>query len=255
MVKKIILFLLILIGVSIFSQATLGFWLWTKGVPIWGEAFTSLNYSGWLGTLSHAWGNQSALGISHLYFPESQGQYALFTANAWTSARYWLEAMALIEKIFGPFVHWFYLNFSFIIPFLGMFYLAWVWTHKNIWLSTAAGLLLMTSPITLERLMAGVNTYLISIGLFALLIALYMQYGRRQLKIENNLILLGLFITAGIFPAIIPHFLIIFVSKIIIYAFGNGGADIFYFIYFLKFGFGKFIKCVIQKQSVKNKFF
>ena len=210
MAKKIILFLLILVGVSIFAQALVGFWLWTKGVPIWGEAFTSLNYSGWLETLSHAWGNQSALGISHLYFPESQGQYALFTANAWTSARYWLEAMALIEKIFGPFVHWFYLNLSVAIPFLGMFYLAWVWTKKNIWLSTMAGLLLMLSPITLERLMAGVNTYVISIGLFAFLIALYMQYGRRPNRRENNLILLGLFITAGIFPAIIPHFLIIF---------------------------------------------
>lgn len=209
--KKIIWFLFILVGVSILSQAILGFWLWTKGVPIWGEAFTSLNYSGWLKTLSHAWGNQSALGISHLYFPESQGQYAIFTAAAWTSTYYWLEAMVLIEHIFGSLAQWFYLNFSFIIPFLGMFYLAWVWTKKNIWLSTMAGLLLMLSPITLERLMAGVNTYVISISLFAFLIALYMQYGRRRLKRENNLILIGLFITAGIFPTIIPHFLIIFV--------------------------------------------
>ncbi len=121
---RILIWLSIILLPWIISSCGLHFFPWTRGIPLWGEAFLSLDYAKWLKIYSHAWGYESFFGLNHLYFPESIGQFQIFSTFSVPTIRLWLEAMTLFSKIFGRYFFWFYINLGLVLPFWSMFYLA-----------------------------------------------------------------------------------------------------------------------------------
>lgn len=208
--KIIFVWLGLVILSLIISQAITGFWFWQKGVPLWGELFSSYSYDKWLAIFSQAWGKEMSFGASHLYFPSAVGQYNLFSSAAVTATHLWLESMVLAERFFGHLIFWLYLNAGFLVPFWAMFYLAYCWSCKNIWISLLAGFLFATNPISCERMLAGVPTYTISMGFIPILIALTSQFGVSKSRPKNIFIAAAVFLIGGAYPAIMPHFVIIF---------------------------------------------